>query len=98
LGIELAGDFGDPFEDLESMVFDVDYTKEDGLELLQDAGDFAGFATQAPPAGDAVANPVGKGADASIVDDAFGLTLEDVADLEVAFEFVKRISVSPRSR
>jgi len=34
LGIEFGGDFGDPFEELESLVFDVDYTEEDGLELV----------------------------------------------------------------
>ena len=40
-------------EDLESFVFEVDGSEADGLELAQDAGDFAGFATEAPLAGEA---------------------------------------------
>ena len=43
LGVEVGGDFGDAFEGLESLVFDVDYAEADCLELAQDAGDFAGF-------------------------------------------------------
>ena len=43
MGIEVGGDFGDAFEGLESLVFDVDYGEADCLELAQDAGDFAGF-------------------------------------------------------
>ena len=43
LGFEVGGDFGDAFEGLESLVFDVDYGEADCLELAQDAGDFAGF-------------------------------------------------------
>ena len=42
LGVEVGGDFGDLFEDLESSVFEVDGADADGLELAQDAGDFAG--------------------------------------------------------
>ncbi len=48
LGVEVGGDFGDLFEDLESLIFDVQGAETDGLELAQDAGDFARFATQAP--------------------------------------------------
>jgi len=51
LGVEIGGDFGDVFQDLESFVFEVDGAEADGLELAQDAGDFAGFATQVPLAG-----------------------------------------------
>ena len=53
LGVEVGGDFGDLLEDLESFVFQVDGAEADGLELAQDAGDFAGFATEAPLAGEA---------------------------------------------
>ena len=48
MGVEICGDFGDLLEDLESFVFEVDGAEADGLELAQDAGEFAGFATQAP--------------------------------------------------
>ncbi len=41
------------FEDLGALVFEVEGAEADGLELAQDAGDFAGFATQAPLAGEA---------------------------------------------
>ncbi len=37
LGFEVGGDFGDAFEGLESLVFDVDYGEADGLQLPQDA-------------------------------------------------------------
>jgi len=57
--------------------------------LAQDAGDFAGFAAEAPLAGEAGADPVGQEADAHMVDDALGLAVEDGADLEVAFEFAE---------
>jgi len=53
LGVEVGGDFGDLLEDLESSVFEVDGAEADGLELAQDAGDFAGFAAEAPLAGEA---------------------------------------------
>ena len=76
-------------EDLESFVFEVDGAEADGLELAQDAGDFAGFAAEAPLAGEAGADPVGQKADAHMVDDAFGLAMEDGADLEVALEFAE---------
>jgi len=89
LGVEVGGDFCDLFEDLESSVFEVDGAEADGLELAQDAGDFAGFATQAPLAGEAGADPIGQEADAHVVDDALGLAMEDGADLEVALEFAK---------
>lgn len=89
LGVEFGGDFGDLFEDLEVFVFEVEGAEADGLELAQDAGDFAGFATQAPLAGEAGADPVGEEADADMVDDALGLAMEDGADLEVAFEFAE---------
>ena len=89
MGVEVGGDFRDLFEDLESFIFEVDGAEADGLELAQDAGDFAGFATQAPLAGEAGADPVGQEADAHMVDDAFGLAMEDGADLEVALEFAK---------
>ena len=89
LGVEVGGDFGDLLEDLETWVFEVQGAEADGLELAQDAGDFAGFATQAPLAGEAGADPVGEEADAHMVDDAFGLAMEDGADLEVALEFAK---------
>jgi hypothetical protein len=36
-GVEVGGDFGDVFEGLESLVFDVDYGEADGLQLPQDA-------------------------------------------------------------
>ena len=48
MGVEVDGDFGDLLEDLESFVFEVDSAEADSLELAQNAGDFAGFATQAP--------------------------------------------------
>ena len=51
LGVDVGGDFGDAFQGLESLVFDVDHAEADGLDLGQDAGDFAGFATQAPLVG-----------------------------------------------
>ena len=89
LGVEIGGDFGDLLEDLETFVFEVDGAEADGLELAQDAGDFAGFATQAPLAGEAGADPIGQEADAHVVDDALGLAMEDGADLEVALEFAK---------
>lgn len=89
MGVEVGGDFGDLFEDLETFVFEVDGAEADGLELAQDAGDFAGFATQAPLAGEAGADPVGQEADAHMVDDALGLAMEDGTDLEVAFEFAE---------
>lgn len=89
MGVEVDGDFGDLLEDLESFVFEVDSAEADGLELAQDAGDFAGFATQTPLAGEAGADPVGQEADAHVVDDALGLAMEDWADLEVALEFAK---------
>jgi len=89
LGVEFGGDFGDLLEDLESFVFEVDGAEADGLELAQDAGDFAGFAIEAPLAGEAGADPVGQEADAHVVDDAFGLAVEDGADWEVALEFAK---------
>ncbi len=38
LGVEVGGDFGDAFEGLESLVFDVDYAEVDDLELAQDPG------------------------------------------------------------
>jgi hypothetical protein len=38
LGVEVGGDFGDAFEGMESLVFDVDYAEVDDLELAQDAG------------------------------------------------------------
>ena len=76
-------------EDLESFVFEVDGAEADGLELAQDAGDFAGFAAEAPLAGEACTDPVGQEADAHMVDDALGLAMEDGADLEVALEFAK---------
>jgi len=47
LGVEIGGDFGDLLEDLESFVFKVDGAEADGLELAQDAGDFAGFCGRA---------------------------------------------------
>ena len=81
MGVEVDGDFGDLLEDLESFVFEVDSAEADGLELAQDAGDFAGFATQTPLAGEAGADPVGEEADAHVVDDALGLAMEDWADL-----------------
>jgi len=89
LGVEVGGDFGDLLEDLESFVFEVDGAEADGLELAQDAGDFAGFAVLAPLAGEAGADPVGEEADAHVVDDALGLAMEDGANLEVAFEFAE---------
>ncbi len=89
LGVEIGGDFGDLLEDLETFVFEVDGAEADGLELAQDAGDFAGFATQAPLAGEAGADPIGQEADAHMIDDAFGLAMEDGANLEVALEFAK---------
>ena len=89
MGVEVGGNFGDLLEDLESFVFEVDSAEADGLELAQDAGDFAGFATEAPLAGEACTDPVGQKADAHMVDDAFGLAMEDGADLEVALEFAK---------
>ena len=89
MGVEVGGDFGDLFKDLESFVFEVDGAEADGLELAQNAGDFAGFATQAPLAGEAGADPIGQEADAHVVDDALGLAMEDGADLEVALEFAK---------
>ena len=89
MGVEIGGDFGDLLEDLESFVFEVDGAEADGLELAQDAGDFGGFAAEAPLAGEACADPVGQEADAHVVDDAFGLAMEDGADLEVALEFAK---------
>ncbi len=60
MGVEIGGDFGDLLEDLESFVFEVDGAEADGLELAQDAGDFAGFAAEAPLAGEASADPVGQ--------------------------------------
>ena len=89
MGVEVGGDFCDLFEDLESFVFEVDGAEADRLELAQDAGDFAGFATEPPLAGEAGADPVGQETDAHMVDDAFGLAMEDGADLEVALEFAK---------
>jgi len=89
LGVEIGGDFGDLFEDLESFVFEVDGAEADRLELAQDAGDFAGFAAESPLAGEAGADPISQKADAHMVDDAFGLSMEDRADLEVALEFAK---------
>jgi len=89
LGVEFGGDFGDLFEDLESLVFEVEGAEPDGLEFAQDAGDFAGFPVQAPLAGEAGADPVGEEADADMVDDALGLVVEDGADFEVAFEFAE---------
>ena len=89
MGLEVGGDFGDLLEDLESFVFEVDGAEADGLELAQDAGDFAGFAVLAPLAGEAGADPVGEEADAHVVDDALGLAMEDGANLEVAFEFAE---------
>ena len=86
LGVEVGGNFGDL---LESFVFEVDGAEADGLELAQDAGDFAGFAAEAPLAGEAGADPVGEEADAHVVDDALGLVMEDRADLEVALEFAE---------
>jgi hypothetical protein len=52
-------------------------------------GDFAGFATQAPLVGEAGADPVGEESNARMVDETFGLPMEDGADLEVALEFTK---------
>ena len=89
LGVEVGGDFGDLLEDLESFVFEVEGAEADGLELAQDAGDFAGFAVLAPLAGEACADPVGQEAEAHRVDDALGLAMEDGPDLEIAFEFAK---------
>ena len=57
LGVEIGGDFRDAIEDLEAFVFEVDSAEADSLELAQNAGDFAGFATQAPLAGEAGADP-----------------------------------------
>ena len=59
LGVEVGGDFRDAIEDLETWVSDVQGAEADSLELAQNAGDFAGFATQAPLAGEAGADPVG---------------------------------------
>ena len=89
MGVEVGGNFGDLFEDLEVFVFKVDGAEADGLELARDAGYFAGFATQVPLAGEAGADPVGKEADAHVVDDALGLVMEDGTDLGVALEFAK---------
>ncbi len=89
MGVEVGGDFGDLFEDLESVVFEVDGAEADGLELAQDADDVAGFATEASLAGEAGADPVSQETDAHMVDDAFGLAMEDGADLDVALEFAK---------
>ena len=36
-GVEIGGDFGDAFDGLESLVFDVDYGEADCLQLPQDA-------------------------------------------------------------
>jgi hypothetical protein len=52
-------------------------------------GDFAGFATQAPMVGEAGADPEGEESNARMVDEAFGLLMEDGASLEVALEFTK---------
>ena len=57
-GVEFGGDFGDAFEGSGSLVFDVDCAQGDGLELAQDAGDFAGFSKQSPSACDAGSDPV----------------------------------------
>jgi hypothetical protein len=38
LGVEICGDFGDAFEDLESLIFNVQGAEADGLALAQDAG------------------------------------------------------------
>ena len=89
LGVKVGGDFGDLLEDFESFGFEVDGAEADGLELAKDAGDFAGFAAEAPLAGEAGADPVGEEADAHVVDDALGLVMEDGADLEVALEFAE---------
>jgi hypothetical protein len=71
------------------LVFDVDYAEADGSELAQDAGHFAGFATQVPLVGEAGADPVGEESNARMVDETFGLPMEHGADLEVALEFAK---------
>ena len=47
------------------------------------------FATQAPLIGEAGADPEGEESDAHMVDEAFGLLMEDGASLEVALEFTK---------
>ena len=47
------------------------------------------FATQVPMVGEAGADPEGEGSDARMVDEAFGLLMEDGASLEVALEFTK---------
>jgi len=66
-------------------VFEVDGAEADGLELAQDAGDFAGFVTQAPLAGEAGADPIGEEADAHMPE-ASGedLALATVLDFEEA--------------
>ena len=76
-------------KNLDVLALKADRAKTDGLQLAQDAGDFAGFPAQAPLAGESGADPVGEEADADMVDDAFGLAMEDRADLEVALEFAK---------
>ena len=72
LGVEVGGDFGDLLEDFESFGFEVDGAEADGLELAKDAGDFTGFAAEAPLAGEAGADPVGEEADAHVVDPETG--------------------------
>jgi len=56
LDVEVGGDFGDSFEDIEVLVFDLH-----GAE--------------------AGAHPSGQEADVHMIDDAFGLAIEDRADL-----------------
>ena len=67
----------------------MDSAEADGLELAQDAGDFASFPAEALLAREAGAGPIGQEADAHVVDDALGLAIEDAADLEVALEFAE---------
>ena len=89
LSVEVDGDFGDLLEDLEPFIFEVDSAEANGLELAQDAGDFAGFAIQTPLAGEACADPAGQEADAHMVEDPLGLAMEHGADLAVALEFAR---------
>ncbi len=96
MGVEVGGNFGDLFEDLESFVFEVDGAEADGLELAQDAGDFAGFAAEAPLAGEACADPAGQEADAHVVDDALGLAMEHGADLAQVSHGCPETRIKPR--
>ena len=53
-------------EDLESFVFEVDSAEADGLELAQDAGDFAGFAAEAHVVDDAFGLAMEHGEDLEV--------------------------------